>query len=102
MKTKILLIKIVFISIIALITWWGVWGHSFTSEDSDYWFKENSQQCAPAYPIVALLLIVGFWGSVIFMQGGLKWYGSEASKWVCIGLATVVFTLISVLILTVP
>lgn len=85
MKNTIV-IKIIGILVIAALVWWGVWGHTMTSNASDYWFHEDDRQCAPAYPVVGFLIIVAFWGSIICVQGGIKWYGSELSKWITIGL----------------
>jgi hypothetical protein len=69
-------LKILAISIICLLVWWGAWGHAFTSDGSEFWFRENSQGCAPAYPIIAVIIIVLFWGVAICMQGGIKFYHS--------------------------
>lgn len=88
---KITIIKVMAIVIIALFVWWGIWGHTMSSNESNYWFHETSPQidehenayggaCAPAYPIIAFGIIAAFWTIIIISQGGIKWYGSELSK----------------------
>jgi hypothetical protein len=88
-------IKVYGILIIAAFVWWGIWGHQMTSDSSDYWFHEDSNQCAPAYPLIGLAIIVGSWSAVIAMNGPMKWYGDwKRDRWIMGGLFTVLFLII--------
>lgn len=89
-------IKVYSILIIIAFVLWGIWGHQVTSDNSSYWFHEDSNQCAPAYPIIALVIIIGSWSSIIVMNGGIKWYGNwNRDRWIMGGLATVFFLIIT-------
>lgn len=82
-------IKVYFFLIISAILWWGIWGHLLSSAHSDYWFKENENNCAPAYPFVALGIILISWGSVACRPGGIKYYGNwKRDRWIIGGFVT--------------
>lgn len=105
MKNTIL-IKVVGILVIAAFVWWGTVGHNMTSNASSYWFHETAPQtneqgnaygsgCAPAYPFIALGLIVIPWAIIISMQGGIKYYGNwKRDRWILGGLLLPLFGII--------